>query len=46
VLSCVCFAGNPWKEGAENLIFGAIGAGIAFCVGIIFNVASGRNTIS
>lgn len=35
--------GNMWKEGFENFIFGVVGAGIAFGVGIAFNRASGTS---
>jgi len=33
---------NPWVDGAENFILGAIATGISYAVGIAFNEAAGR----
>ena len=37
--------GSPWMEGGENLMFGAIGTGISFAVGIAFQKANGGETL-
>lgn len=39
-------AGNPWYEGSENLLLGAVGAAISYAVGVAFQAANGGGTIT